>query len=136
MIQRVSHASLYVLDQESARSFYVDKLGFEVREDEKMGEFRWLTIGPRGQRELEVVLIEVRPSPMMDAATAEALRALIKKGAFGCGVLETDDCQKTYDELRARGVEPMGPPAERPYGIELLIKDDSGNWWSVVQRRR
>jgi predicted enzyme related to lactoylglutathione lyase len=136
MIQRVSHASVYVLDQDAAKAFYVDKLGFEVRHDEGMGGFRWLTIGPKGQKDLDMVLLPIMPSPMMDAATADAFRGLVKKGAFCCGVLETDDCRKTYDELTAKGVEFMGPPAERPYGIEALLKDSSGNWWSVVQRPR
>lgn len=133
MIQKVSHVSVYVLDQEAARAFYVDKLGFEVRHDSPAGEFRWLTIGPRGQKDLELVLLPLRSSPMMDEATVEAFRALVRKSAIGLGVLLTPDCRKTYEELSAKGVEFMGPPVERPYGIEAMLKDDSGNWWSVVQ---
>jgi predicted enzyme related to lactoylglutathione lyase len=136
MIQRLSHSTLYVLDQEAARGFYVDKLGFEVREDESMGGFRWLTVGPKGQKDLEIVLMPVMTSPMMDAATAETLRALVKKGAFCAGVLETDDCKRTYEQLKEQGVEFMQPPTERHYGIEALVKDTSGNWWSVVERPR
>ena len=136
MIQRQSHTTLWVLDQDAAKRFYVDKVGFEVRQDERAGDFRWLTIGPKGQKELDIVLMPAVKNPMMDEATAETLRGLVRKGVFACGVLETDDCQKTVDELTAKGVEFMGPPAERPYGIEALMKDDSGNWWSVVQRPR
>ena len=77
----------------------------------------------------------LNPSPMMDEATCATLRGLVEKGAFGAGVLETADCQKTYEELSARGVEFAQPPSERPYGIEALLKDDSGNWFSMTQRR-
>ncbi len=136
MIQKLSHVTLWVLDQNHALDFYVTKLGFEVRADQSMGGFRWLTVSPKGQRDVEIVLIPPTPGPMMDQATAESLRALVKQGAFCVGVLETDDCQATYEELKRKGVDFYGPPQERPYGLEALMKDDSGNWFSVVQRPR
>jgi predicted enzyme related to lactoylglutathione lyase len=73
---------------------------------------------------------------MMDAATAAELRALVAKGVMGCGVLETDDCQATYEELKGRGVRFRNPPTQRPYGLEAVLQDDSGNWFSLVQRPR
>jgi predicted enzyme related to lactoylglutathione lyase len=136
MIQKVSHMNVWVLDQTRALEFYVGKLGFEVRTDNRMGGFRWLTVSPKGQRDIEMILLPVGPGPMLDEATAATLRDLVKKGAIFGGILETDDCKATYDELRGRGVEFVGPPQERPYGIEALMKDDSGNWFSVVQRPR
>lgn len=135
MIQRISHGTVFVVDQDRARAFYVDKLGFEVRTDQTMGSFRWLTVSPKGQPDFELVLMPLTPSPMMDEATCATLRGLVEKGSFGAGVLATADCQKTYEELSARGVEFVQPPAERPYGIEALLKDDSGNWFSMTQRR-
>jgi predicted enzyme related to lactoylglutathione lyase len=134
MIQRVSHVSIYVLDQDSAKAFYTEKLGFEVREDATMGPFRWLTVGPKAQPDLELILIGIQPSPMMDEATCATLREMVRKGVFGVGALSTADCQKTYEELRAKGVEFLTPPTERHYGIEALMKDDSGNWFSMTQR--
>ena len=77
----------------------------------------------------------VSPGPTMDAETADSLRGLVSKGALGAGVLETADCQKTYDELKAKGVEFLQPPTERFYGVEALLKDDSGNWFSLTQRK-
>jgi catechol 2,3-dioxygenase-like lactoylglutathione lyase family enzyme len=130
MIQTLSHTTVYVLDQEAARAFYVDKLGFEVRADMKMGDFRWLTVAPKAQPNLQVILMPIA------AATAAAFRALMEKGVFGCGVLETDDCQGTYEELSKKGVEFRGPPQQRPYGLEAVLKDNSGNWFSLVQRPR
>lgn len=135
MIQKLSHATLYVLDQDRAKAFYTQTLGFEVRNDSTMEGFRWLTVGPKSQPDLQIVLMPVGPNPMMDAATAETLRSLVGKGVIGAGVLETDDVKATHAELTAKGVQFMGEPQERPYGIEALFKDDSGNWFSLVQRR-
>jgi predicted enzyme related to lactoylglutathione lyase len=126
MIHRQSHTLAYVLDQERARKFYVEKLGFEVRTDEKMNGKRWLTVGPGAQPEVQVVLMEA----------PEYLQPMIKRGALGAGVFETDDCRATVDMLKSRGVEVTSDPSERPYGIEATIKDDSGNWLSVLQPRR
>jgi predicted enzyme related to lactoylglutathione lyase len=134
MIQRVSHTSVFVLDQDRAKAFYTQKLGFEVRADVSMGSFRWLTVAPKGQLDFELILMPIKPTPTMDEATSDTIRGLVQKGIFGGGVLATADCRKTHEELRARGVEFLQPPTERPYGIEALVKDDSGNWFSMVQR--
>jgi catechol 2,3-dioxygenase-like lactoylglutathione lyase family enzyme len=135
MIQKLSHVTIWVLDQERARAFYTEKLGFEVRTDAKLGDFRWLTVSPKGQPDLELVLMPIAPSPMMDEATARTLRELVQKGVLGAGVFNTADCKKTYAELTARGVEFTSPPQERPYGLEALMKDDSGNWFSMCEPR-
>jgi len=135
MIQKLSHASVYVLDQDRARTFYTEKLGFEVRTDAKMGDFRWLTVGPKGQPEFEIILMDLKPSPMMSADAVTQIRKLVEGGNFGAGVFETSDIRKTYDDLVAKGVTFMEPPAERPYGTEALFRDDSGNWFSLCQRK-
>ena len=135
MIQRFSHITIYVLDQDAAYDFYVNKLGFEVHTDATMdGGFRWLTVNPKGQPDLEIALMPTTPGPKMDQETSDMLRKLIAKGALGSGVLETSDIQKTYEDLKARGVEFSQPPTERFYGIEALFKDNSGNWFSLSQR--
>jgi predicted enzyme related to lactoylglutathione lyase len=136
MIQRLSHTSIYVLDQDRALAFYTEKLGLEVRTDVRMGDFRWLTVGPKGQPDLELVLMPLKPSPMMDEATCAAVRGLIERGCFGAGVFATADCHKTYAELQAAGVEFVQPPSQQPYGIEAMFKDDSGNWFSLTQHTR
>jgi predicted enzyme related to lactoylglutathione lyase len=134
MITRLSHSPVYVLDQAEALRIYVDQLGFEIRTDQTMGDYRWLTVGPRGQPDLEMILMEAREGPMADAESAAHLRALLEKGVMGAGVLETDDCRATYAELTARGVEFAGPPEAQPYGIEAIMKDGCGNWYSLMQR--
>ncbi|GAA5157134.1 MULTISPECIES: VOC family protein [Amycolatopsis] len=133
MIRRLSHANLYVLDQDSAKAFYTEKLGFEVRQDMRVGDFRWLTVGPPDQPDVEVVLMRPGP-PQHDPETEKVVRELIAKGAMGSGVWATDDCRKTYEELVDRGVTFLQEPAERPYGVEAVFRDDSGNWFSLTER--
>ena len=134
MITKLSHVTLFVNNQEEAKNFYVGKLGFEVRTDQTMdGGFRWLTVGPKTQPELEIVLMEPKAGPMFDEEAAAAIRMLLKKGVLGSGVFEVDDCHKTYEELKAKGVQFVSEPAERPYGIEAVFKDNSGNWFSLTQ---
>ena len=137
MITRLSHATIYVLDQEEALKFYRDKLGFEVRTDATMDNgFRWITVGPKTQPDIEIILMAVTESPMFPADKVAILRKLIESGAMGVGVLDADDCKKTYDELKAKGVEFLSPPTERFYGIEALFRDNSGNWFSMCQRKK
>ena len=134
MIQKLSHASVHVLDQDRALRFYRDTLGFEVRTDATMGAFRWLTVGPKAQPDLELILMPIAASPMMDEATAATMRELVAKGTFGVGVFETADVRGDYAELSKKGVQFASPPTERPYGIETVVKDSEGNWFSLCQR--
>ncbi|MGQ0837784.1 VOC family protein [Actinokineospora sp.] len=135
-----SHSTVYVLDQDSAKAFYTEKLGFEVRSDVAMGPafegagagIRWLTVGPVGQPEIELILADTAMGH--DAETAEQIRALVAKGAIGPGAMVTDDCHKSHRELTERGVVFLSEPAERPYGIEAVFRDDSGNWFSLTER--
>ena len=135
MIQKLSHATIYVLDHEQALDFYTNKLGFEVRTDMSMDNgFRWLTVGPKSQPDLELVLFAAKPG-MFDEAAAAHLRALLEQGALGVGVFDTDDCRATYAELSAKGVDFISPPQEQPYGIEATFRDNSGNTFSLTQHR-
>lgn len=134
MIRQVSHMTLWVLDQDSAKRFYTEKLGFEVRDDMAMDGFRWLTVGPPGQPDLRILLARPAP-PMVDEQSANQISALVARGALGAGVMETDDCRGTYERMKARGVVFLQEPTERPYGVEALFRDDSGNWFSLTQRR-
>ncbi len=133
MIQGISHVTIFVHDQDEALAFYTQKMGFELRTDVTIEGFRWVTVGPADQKDVDLALMPVGPSPMYDDETLAAFKVLMSKGAMGAGVFKTDDCQATYATLKDRGVEFMQPPAERPYGIEALLKDNSGNWFSLVQ---
>jgi catechol 2,3-dioxygenase-like lactoylglutathione lyase family enzyme len=133
MITGVPIVSVWVLDQDSAREFYADKLGFTVTNDVKLDNgMRWLTVRPPGGGQ-ELLLMDPMHS-MLDEETAQQVRALVAKGALSPGVMGTSDCKADHAEMAARGVEFIQEPAERPYGIEALFRDDSGNWFSFTQR--
>jgi catechol 2,3-dioxygenase-like lactoylglutathione lyase family enzyme len=135
MITRLSHTTLYVRSQAQAYEVYVNKLGLRVNTDMKMDNgMRWLTVTPPGQPDLEIVLAEAT-EPMLSADLIPHIRALLDKDAMGAGVWATDNCQKTYDELKAKGIEFMKPPTKEFYGTEALFKDGCGNWFSLTEQQ-
>jgi catechol 2,3-dioxygenase-like lactoylglutathione lyase family enzyme len=137
MITKLSHSTIFVLNHDEAKDFYVNKLGLEVRTDAKMDNgFRWLTVGSKDQPDMEIVLMEIKAGQLWDEATAETMRQLVKKGSMGAGVFEASDCRATYEELKNKGVEFISPPKEQFYGVEALFKDNSGNWFSMTERQK
>lgn len=127
---KIANAQLWVHDQEEALAFYTEKVGMEVRADvtlSEMDDFRWLTVGPAGQEDVSIVLMAIPGQPVMDPDTADQVSALMAKGFAGTVFLTTEDCQASYEELRARGVEFSEAPEERPYGIDSGFRDPSGN---------
>ncbi len=137
MITRLSHASIYVLDQESARDFYVNKLGFEEKMRIPIGDDAfWLTVAPRDQPNLEITLMPIHQGTMFKEDVANRLAKLVKEGTFGFGVFECANIYVTYQELKEKGVQFTKEPKEEFYGTEALFKDDSGNWFSLVQTKK
>jgi catechol 2,3-dioxygenase-like lactoylglutathione lyase family enzyme len=139
VIQRQSHSTIFVTDQQEALEFYRDKLGFEVRTDLPMtdeGDVRWLTLSPKGQPDLEIILAPLTSGPMFDAEKAEQIKRLVQGGALGIGVFESDDIHGDYERLSKQGVEFVSPPEAKFYGIEAIVKDNSGNWFSLTQRKQ
>ena len=133
MLKRISHTFIHVLDQDEALDFYVGKLGMVVNTDADLGVMRWLTVNFPGEDDLQLVLMMPGP-PAYDDATAAEIRELVAKGAAGGGlILETDDCRKTVDELKAKGVEITQEPEERFYGIDAGLRDPFGNSMRITQ---
>lgn len=133
---KIASAQLWVHDQDAALKFWTEKVGMEVRQDvslPELGGFRWLTVGPPGQDDLSIVLMDVPGPPMLDEATRQQVRDLMAKGFAGTVFLTTDDCQASYRELTARGVEFTEPPEQRPYGIDSGFRDPSGNSVRLTQ---
>jgi catechol 2,3-dioxygenase-like lactoylglutathione lyase family enzyme len=135
---KLANTQLWVHDQDEALAFYTEKLGFEVGTDvtmPEMGDFRWLTVKPAGGDEFAIVLMAIPGPPVMSDETAEQVRGLVAKGFAGTVFLATDDCQASYEELKARGVEFTEEPEERPYGIDAGFHDPSGNSFRLTQVR-
>jgi catechol 2,3-dioxygenase-like lactoylglutathione lyase family enzyme len=137
MITKLSHVTLFVLDQDKAHEFYVGKLGFNVNTDAPMGNgLRWLTVTPPDQPDLEITLLAPLGGNMhFDEEAKNAFRVLLEKGSLGGFVLHTPDCRATYEELKAKGVHFKSEPKEQFYGIEAVLTDGLGNWFSMTQRK-
>jgi predicted enzyme related to lactoylglutathione lyase len=133
---RISNAQIYVNDQEESLAFYTEKLGWEVRADVTLAEmdnFRWLTVGPPNQEDFAVVLMAIPGPPVFQEDTAEMLREVVARGVAAPIFLSTDDVHGDYEALKARGVEFVDAPEERPYGIDSSFRDPSGNHFRLTQ---
>jgi catechol 2,3-dioxygenase-like lactoylglutathione lyase family enzyme len=137
-IKQLTHVNVWVHDQDEALAFYTQKLGMELRDDvtlPELGGFRWLTVGPVGQPDIAISLMAIPGPPVMDGETAEQVGELMAKGFAGTIFLTTEDCRAEYDSLRARGVEFLEEPEERPYGLDTAFRDPSGNHIRLAQLR-
>jgi uncharacterized glyoxalase superfamily protein PhnB len=135
---KIASAQLWVRDQDEALDFWTRKVGMEVTSDvtvPEMGNFRWLAVSPPGQPDIAIVLMAIPGAPVMDNATADDVRSLMSRGFAGTVFLTTDDCRRSYEELKARGVEFTEEPEDRPYGIDAGFRDPSGNSVRLTQVR-
>jgi catechol 2,3-dioxygenase-like lactoylglutathione lyase family enzyme len=133
MLNSITISQIYVLDQDEALDFYVGKLGLEVNTDADLGFMRWLTVNVPGEPDREILLERPGP-PALDDSTAEQVRELITKGATGGWIgFTTDDVRKTYEDLRAKGVEFTQEPVEQSYGTDVGLRDPFGNAIRILQ---
>src|SRR5258706_674577 len=124
MITRMNHVCIFVLAQDRAHDFYVNKLGFAVHTDAPMGPgMRWLTVTPKDQPDFEITLMPIAEGTMFTKESAEQMKQLVKNGTFGFGVFECADVYATYEELKSKGVQFKKAPKEEFYGIEALFLD-------------
>jgi hypothetical protein len=118
MITKMNHVSIFVLNQDSAFEFYVNKLGFKVHTDAPMGPgILWLTVCPPEQPDLEISLMAITDAMMFTKETVEQMRNLVKKGTLGFGVFECNDIYATYEELKKR--ELSSPKRRKKNSTEL-----------------
>ena len=122
----LSHTFLTVNDQDQALAFYRDVLELEVRNDITMENFRWVTLSPKSQPEVEIVLMDPRMTPHQ--ADVDTLLALMTKGALNGVIFSTDDVDGAFEKIRASGAEVMQEPIDQPYGVrDCGFRDPSGN---------
>lgn len=135
-MMKIASAHLWVHDQDAALKYWTEKVGMEVREDVSLPEvnFRWLTVGPPGQDDMSIVLMAVPGEPLMDDATHAQVLDLTAKGFAGTVFLTTEDCQASYEQMKARGVQFTEEPHQMPYGIDCGFRDPSGNSVRLTQR--
>ena len=127
---KIDHITILVKDQDEAAKFYVEKLGFKKQQDTSFfGGMRWVTVSPRDQPDLELTLVK--------ADTKDKLKAVGKQaGGHVFLTLETDNCKRDYNKMKAKGVKFYGEPTEQPYGVEVVFEDICGNLIDLIQRSK
>lgn len=131
MITALIRVTIVVRSQDEALAFYTEKLGLEKRADMSFwGNRRWLTVAPKGQTDLEIVL-----QPLDWFEGEERARISTRVGNQPTGVFQADDCRKTYEDFKSRGVKFVSPPKDEMYGTEAVFEDLYGNQFSLLQPR-
>ena len=134
MLKQLTHVNVWVHDQDEALAFYTEKLGMELRDDVTLPEmqgFRWLTVGPPNQPDIALTLMTI--PGMFEPETQEQLKSLLAKGVLGGLFFSVENCQESYEELKAKGVEFSQEPTQQPYGIDAGFRDPSGNAIRMAQ---
>ncbi|GAA2741747.1 VOC family protein [Kitasatospora cinereorecta] len=123
----ISLTALLVADYDEAIAFYVDALGFELREDSpRPGGGRWVVVAPRGSTETGLLL--ARPSqPEQVARIGDQTGGRV--GLF----LTTEDFAADHRRMVAAGVEFAEEPRHEPYGTVAVFADLYGNRWDLIQ---
>jgi catechol 2,3-dioxygenase-like lactoylglutathione lyase family enzyme len=125
---KIGHITLLVKNFDDALNFYVEKMGFRKCRDDSFGEnMRWVTVSPRDQTDLELTFVL--------ADTEEKIRALGKQaGDHVFMTLQTDNCKRDYEAMKAKGVKFYGEPTKHMYGIDVVFEDLYSNLYDLVQR--
>ena len=132
----VSHTFITVSDQEQALQFYRDVIGLKVVNDVAFDGFRWLSLTPPAQPGVEIVLQVPEQYPDISPADRDAMAALVAKGLLAGVIFATDDCDATFEQLRAAGAEVLQEPIDQPYGVrDCAFRDPAGNMLRFSQPR-
>jgi predicted enzyme related to lactoylglutathione lyase len=131
MITKLVHVTVIVRDQDEALRFYTEKLGMEKREDRTMGNYRWLTVAPKGS---DVAIVLQKPAaPFQQPEEIERMLAQVGQGTTW--VVETDDCKQDYEAMKAKGVTFTSAPSDVPWGVSAVFQDLYGNKYNLLQPR-
>lgn len=130
MINKISHITVLVKDQDEALKYYTEKLGFEKIDDEKIGDFRWLVVAPRTQKETGIILMKA------ETQEEKLLTGRQTGGRHSLFVLSTENFQKTYAEMKAKGVLFKNEPMKNPWGMAVQFMDLYGNQFDLYESRK
>ncbi|HSH81036.1 MAG TPA: VOC family protein, partial [Herpetosiphonaceae bacterium] len=120
----VRSVGIYVGDQDRAKQFFTEVLGFDLIQDTPMGAEpdspRWIEVAPPDKN---VLLVLYTTDDQKD-----------RVGTFSNVLFDCDDIEKTYDEMRAKGVEFTEAPVKQFWGWWAVFKDPDGNTYGIGQR--
>ncbi len=123
-------------DAEASLAFYRDVLGFEVRNDVGYNEMRWITIGPVGQPDTNIVLQPPTADPGITDDESRVIGEMMAKGTYARVLLATPDLDTTFEKVQAGGAEIVQEPIEQPYGIrDCAVRDPAGNLIRIQELR-
>jgi len=132
----VSHTFITVSNQDQALQFYRDVIGLKVVNDVAFDGLRWLSLTPPAQPGVEIVLQVPEQYPDISPADRDAMAALVAKGLLAGVIFTTDDCDATFEQLRAAGAEVLQEPIDQPYGVrDCAFRDPAGNMLRFSQPR-
>ncbi|WP_432250073.1 VOC family protein [Streptomyces sanyensis] len=132
---KLSQCFIAVDDHDKALAFYGDVLGLEVRNDVSFEGMRWVTVGSPAQPDVEVVLEPPLADPNASPADRRAMAQLLAKGMLRAVIFSTEDCDATFEHVRASGAEVLQEPIDQPYGVrDCAFRDPSGNMLRFTQR--
>jgi len=130
----ISSAFLPHNDADASLAFYRDTLGFEIRNDVEMRGLHWITVGPAGQPDVNIVLFPPGVDPGITDEERRTIAEMMAKGTFGIIILSTPDLDTVFDRLQAGDADIVQEPTDQPYGIrDCAIRDPSGNLIRINQ---
>jgi catechol 2,3-dioxygenase-like lactoylglutathione lyase family enzyme len=122
-------------DPEASLAFYRDVLGFEVRLDVGRDKMRWITVGPAGQPDTNLVLDPPVVDPGITDDERRTIEEMMAKGTYAMLVLATPDLDATFERLQASDADIVQEPTEQPYGVrDCAVRDPEGNMIRIQER--
>jgi predicted enzyme related to lactoylglutathione lyase len=128
MCLKLRNCFISVHDNDEALAFYRNVLGLEVCSDVKYEGMRWTTVGPTAQPDVNIVLEPPLADPNASPADRKVMKEMLAKGLLRGVIFSTDDCDATFEHIRAGGGEVLQEPMDQPYGVrDCAFRDPSGN---------
>ena len=122
MVNKIGKITIYVNNQDEAKKFWIEKMGFVVKFEQEMGPgIKWIEVGPS---ESEFTTFVLYNKSMMEPQNPAA------NVGHPSILLSTTDIDKTYSELKDNGVE-LGKLMEMPYGRMFSFNDNEGNAYLI-----
>jgi predicted enzyme related to lactoylglutathione lyase len=133
---KVSHCFITVHDHDEALAFYRDVLGLEVRNDVRYEAMRWVTVGPKAQPDVNIVLEAPAANPNASPQDKKVMSQLLANGMLRAVIFATDDCDAIFEHVCPAGAEVLQEPIEQGYGVrDCAFRDPSGNMVRFSQKR-
>ncbi|MGH8791366.1 MAG: VOC family protein [Stackebrandtia sp.] len=121
-------------DPDASAAFYRDALGFEVRKDVGHGGMRWITVGPAGRPDMNILLSPPAADPGVTDEERRVIDEMMAKGTYGWIMLASTDVDGAFEQVQASGAEVIQEPTDQPWGSrDCAFRDPAGNTVRIQQ---